>query len=137
MTVPLLTITVFLPLVGAAVIVLFGGERRARWIALATTLATLAVSVPLYVGFDKGKCADPLQFEDKFAGWIPMWNIDYRVGVDGISLPFILLAGLLTVLCVGASWTAVRTRVREFYAALLIAETEARRDRLAASLTVR
>jgi NADH-quinone oxidoreductase subunit M len=52
-----------------------------------------------------------------------MWNIDYRMGVDGISLPFIFLAAVLTVLCVSVSWTEVRTRVPEFYAALLVAET--------------
>jgi NADH-quinone oxidoreductase subunit M len=123
---PLLTVTTFLPLVGAAVIMLCGRERLARWIALATTLATLAVSAPLYCSgypwsFDKQSSA--LQFVDKYEGWIEIWNIDYELGVDGISLPFIFLAAVLTVLCVSVSWTAVRTRVPEFYAALLVAET--------------
>ncbi len=117
---PLLTIITFLPLVGAAVILLSGSERLTRWIALATTLATLAVSAPLYWTFDKTSSA--LQF-DESAEWIPEWNIVYRMGVDGISLPFIFLAAVLSVLCVGVSWTAVSTRVREFYAALLVAET--------------
>ncbi len=119
--IPLLTVTTFLPLVGALLIVLVGSERFARWTALATTLATLAVSAPLYLDF-KTNTSD-LQFVDKYANWIPMWNVDYQLGVDGISLPFIFLAALLTVLCVGVSWTAVRTRVRTFYAALLVAET--------------
>ena len=117
---PLLTITTFLPLAGAVVIMLCGRERLARWIALATTLATFAVSVPLYVDFDKD--LSDLQFVED-VGWIPAWNINYTMGVDGISLPFIFLAALLTVLCVSVSWTAVRTRVPEFYAALLVAET--------------
>ncbi len=117
---PVLTTTTFLPLVGAALILLLGSERLARSIALATTLATLAVSAPLYWYFNKGSSA--LQFVES-RGWIPSWNITYGMGVDGISLPFIFLAALLSVLCVGASWTAVRTRVREFYAALLVAET--------------
>ena len=117
---PILSITTFLPLVGAALILLVGGERRARWIALITTLATLAISAPLYWTFDKGSSA--LQFVES-AEWIPAWNIAYSMGVDGISLPFIFLAALLSVLCIGVSWTAVQTRVREFYAALLVAET--------------
>jgi NADH-quinone oxidoreductase subunit M len=117
---PVLTTTTFLPLVGAALILLFASERLARWIALATTLATLAASLPLYLHFDKASSA--LQFVES-AGWIPSWNIAYGMGVDGISLPFIFLATLLSVLCIGASWAAVRVRVREFYAALLVAET--------------
>ncbi len=116
---PLLTATTFLPLVGAALILL-GGERRARWIALVTTLATMAVSAPLYLHFDKASSA--LQFVES-ADWIPSWNISYTVGVDGISLPFIFLTSVLSVLCVGGSWTAVRTRSREFYVALMVAET--------------
>ena len=123
---PVLSTTTFLPLAGAVVILLVGGRRLARWIALATTLATLAVSAPLYWsgangGFDK--TSGNLQFVDVYADWIPAWNIKYEMGVDGISLPFILLAAVLTVLCVGVSWSAVRTREREFYAALLVCET--------------
>ena len=117
---PILTATTFLPLVGAVAILLFGGERLARWIALGTSLATLAVSAPLYWRFDK--TSSRLQFVES-ANWIPTWNIAYGMGVDGISLPFIILAAVLTVLCVSVSWTAVRTRVPEFYASLLVAET--------------
>jgi len=116
---PVLTVTTFLPLAGAALI-LPGSERRARWIALATTLATLMVSAPIYLRFDKASGA--LQLEES-ATWIPSFHIAYGMGVDGISLPFISLASLLSILCVAASWTAVQTRVREFYCALLVAET--------------
>ena len=117
---PVLTATTFLPLAGAVLILLVGSDRLARLIALATTLATVAVSAPLYLYFDKTSSA--LQFVE-VREWIPSWNIAYSMGVDGISLPFIFLAALLSVLCVGASWTAIQTRVREFYAALLVAET--------------
>ena len=117
---PVLTATTFLPIVGAVVILVLASQRYARWIALATTLATLAVSAPLYWSFDKS--SSTLQFVES-ADWIPTWNISYGMGVDGISLPFIFLAALLSVLCVGGSWTAVGTRVKEFYAALLVAET--------------
>ena len=115
-----LTATTFLPLVGAVLILLVGSERRARWIALAATVATLAVSVPLYRYFDKASSA--LQFVES-RDWIPSWNIAYSMGVDGISLPFIFLSSVLSVLCVGASWSAIQSRTREFYAALLVAET--------------
>ena len=115
-----LTATTFLPLVGAVVILLVGRERLARWIALAATVATLAVSVPLYRDFDKASSA--LQFVES-RDWIPSWNIAYSMGVDGISLPFIFLSSVLSVLCIGASWSAIQRRVREFYAALLVAET--------------
>ena len=115
-----LTATTFLPLVGAVVILLVGSERLARWIALATTVATLAVSAPLYRSFDKASSA--LQFVES-RDWIPSWNIAYGMGVDGISLPFIFLSSVLSILCIGASWSAIQSRVREFYAALLVAET--------------
>ena len=117
---PILTATTFLPLVGAALILVLGSDRLARWVALATTVATLAISAPLYSNFDKASSA--LQFVES-ADWIPAWNISYSMGVDGISLPFIFLASILSVLCVSVSWTAVGTRVREFYSALLVAET--------------
>ena len=117
---PILTATTFLPLVGAALILVLGSDRLARWVALATTVATLAISAPLYWNFDKASSA--LQFVES-ADWIPAWNISYSMGVDGISLPFIFLASILSVLCVSVSWTAVGTRVREFYSALLVAET--------------
>jgi len=118
-TYPILSVTTFLPLVGAAAI-FFLNERLARWIALATTLATLALSVPLYLQFDKASSA--LQFVE-VARWIPSWNVSYGMGVDGISLPFVFLSVLMSVLCVAVSWTAVQTRVRDFYAALLVSET--------------
>ncbi len=116
---PILTATTFLPLLGAA-LVLALGDRLARWIALATTLLTLAVSLPLYLDFDK--TTSGLQFVESVP-WIPSWNIAYGMGVDGISLPFIFLSVVLSVLCVSVSWTAVQTRVRDFYAALLVSET--------------
>ena len=119
MSYPILTTTTFLPLIGAAAI-LFSSERLARWIALATTLATIAVAVPLYLRFDKTSSA--LQFVEAVP-WIPSWNVGYGMGVDGISLPFIFLSALVSLLSVSVSWTAVQVRVREFYAALLVAET--------------
>ena len=116
---PILTVATFLPLLGAAAILVFT-ERVARWIGLATSIVTFAVTVPIYLRFDK--TSSDLQFVETVS-WIPSWNVVYALGVDGISLPFILLSAVLSVLCVGVSWTAIQTRVREFYAALLLAET--------------
>ena len=129
---PILTLMTFLPLAGAVLILLLGGAERAREIALAVSLATLVVSAPLYWNFDKDKSG--LQFVDvETAEWIPGWdmtdatggdgNIDYAMGVDGISLPFVLLSAMLTVLCVMVSWSSVRERVPQFFALLLLAET--------------
>jgi NADH-quinone oxidoreductase subunit M len=119
---PILSLATFLPACGAVLLLLIGSNRLARWFAFATTLATMCVLAPLYLYFEKGPNAEPLQFVDS-AVWIPTWNITYRLGVDGISLPLILLTGVLSVLCVGASWTSIRKRETEFYASLLFAET--------------
>jgi len=116
---PILSVITFLPLAGAAVILLTG-QRPARWIALVTTVATLGLSMPLYQAFDKSSGA--MQFAES-RPWIPAWSVVYGMGVDGISLPFIFLSVVLCVLCVAASWTAIQERPREFYSALLVAET--------------
>lgn len=117
-TYPILTVATFLPLMGIGAIFLFP-ERMARWVALVTTFATLAVSLPLYFEFDKTSSA--LQFVET-RPWIESWNVGYTMGVDGISLPFILLSAIVTVLCVAVSWNAIQAHVRGFYAALLGAE---------------
>jgi NADH-quinone oxidoreductase subunit M len=116
---PVLTVVTFLPLAGAVAVFLFG-ERLARWVALTFALATLAMCTPLYLHFDKSSSA--LQFVET-RDWVRSWNVVYSVGIDGISVPFVLLSALFSVLCVSASWAAVQTRTREFYAALLVAET--------------
>ncbi len=119
-TYPLLTVTTFLPFLGAILVLLFSNQRSARWIALLTTIATLSATAPLYWNFDKS--SSNLQFVESVE-WIPAWGVSYGLGLDGISLPFVLLAAILSILCVSGSWTAIDTRAKEFYAALLIAET--------------
>ncbi len=121
-----LSITTFLPLVGALfILVLIKGEeqdvaRNARWAALFTSLATFAASLIVLAGFD-GSTAD-FQLVEKIA-WIPGFNINYEMGVDGISIWFVLLSTLLTPLCILASWEAIKTRVREYMIAFLVLET--------------
>ncbi|MBI4229500.1 MAG: NADH-quinone oxidoreductase subunit M, partial [Planctomycetes bacterium] len=117
---PILSAITFLPLAGGGLVLLAGGGRRARWIALAVMLATLALAGALWISFDRGSGA--LQFVEERA-WIPVWNIAYGMGVDGISVPFLLLTSILGVLCVGVSWKAIGERAREFYALLLVAQT--------------
>ena len=122
---PLLSITTFMPLVGAlAILLLRGGEeetaRIARWIALWISLATFAVSVEMWAAFDPSR-AD-FQLIEK-ADWLPDFNIGYRMGIDGISLFFVLLSTFLTPICVLASWFAVTRRVKEYMIAFLVLET--------------
>jgi NADH-quinone oxidoreductase subunit M len=122
---PLLSLTTFLPLLGVLAIMLLRGSdeetaRLARWIALWTSLATFALSVEVWAAFDPSR-AD-FQLMEK-ADWLPDFNIAYRMGVDGISLFFVLLSTFLTPMCVVASWVAVTKRVREYMIAFLVLET--------------
>ncbi|MCP3466055.1 MULTISPECIES: NADH-quinone oxidoreductase subunit M [unclassified Bradyrhizobium] len=121
---PILSVTTFLPLVGALLVYLVRGEdeaakRNSRWIALWTTLITFAVSLLLVARFDPS-IAD-FQFVEK-ANWLAA-GITYHMGVDGISLPFVILTTALMPLCIIASWKAIQNRVREYMMAFLILET--------------
>ncbi len=122
---PILSIVTFLPLVGVAMILAIRGEealvaRNARWVALWTSLVTFAVSLVLWFGFDTGNPG--FQFEER-TDWLPDFGISYHMGVDGISMPFVLLSTLLIPICVLASWDAVQHRVREYMIAFLVMET--------------
>ncbi len=124
---PLLSLVTFLPLVGVGFIMTSRGEeavvaRNARNIALSTSVIVFALSIVLWVEFDPSTAA--FQFVER-ASWISIGGvtINYHMGIDGISLFFILLSTLLTVLCVGASWTNVHSQVREYMIAFLVLET--------------
>ncbi len=116
---PWLTLVVFLPLLGVAAILLVE-EALAKWVALGISSLVFLVSLPLWVLFDESTPA--MQFVEAHQ-WIASPSINYAVGVDGISLPLVLLTTLLTPLCVLVSWTAIETRVREFVISLLVMET--------------
>lgn len=121
---PILSVLIFLPTVGAAFVFVIRGEaeivaQNARNVALWTSLITFALSLLLWTGFDTGTAA--FQFEER-APWIAE-GIDYHLGVDGISMLFILLTTLLTPICVMASWESIQTRVKEYMIAFLIMET--------------
>ena len=122
---PILSVTTFLPLVGAAFILVQRGDeetvaRVSRYAALWTSLATFVLSLFIWIGFDPGSAK--FQFVER-AEWIRSYQIDYHMGVDGISLFFVLLSTLLTPLCVLASWEAITQRVREYMIAFLVLET--------------
>ena len=117
---PVLTVTTFLPLAGAFLILLIRNDVLIRWLALATTAATFMVSLPIYTHFDK--TSYKMQFAE-IHPWIPAWNINYTVGVDGISVLFIILVTILSILCVSVSWKAIQKKTKEFFVSLLIMET--------------
>jgi NADH-quinone oxidoreductase subunit M len=122
---PLLSLVTFLPIVGVLFIFRLRGAaddvaNNARWIALWTSLATFLLSVYLWWQFDPAS-AD-FQFVER-ARWLPQYNITYHMGVDGISLFFVLLSTFLTPICVIASWAPITTRVKEYMIAFLVLET--------------
>jgi NADH-quinone oxidoreductase subunit M len=122
---PLLSLLTWLPMVGCVVIMSVRGDEatvasNARWTALWTSLIVFALSVVLWVRFDQ---SDPgFQFVES-ATWLPQWGIAYKMGVDGISVLFVLLSTVLTPICILASWESITVRVREYMLAFLVLET--------------
>src|SRR6201987_5958173 len=122
---PILSVVTFLPAFGALLVYLLarGGDeaanRNARWIALWTTLITFVVSLILVWRFDPAQ--PDFQFVEK-APWLAS-AITYHMGVDGISLPFLILTTTLMPLCIIASWKSITMRVREYMMAFLLLET--------------
>ncbi len=122
---PLLTIITFLPMIGVLFLLMIRGDdemvaRNARLVALWVSGFTFIISLALVFGFDA--TASGYQFEE-FRDWLPGTGISYHLGVDGISMPFILLSTLLTPLSILASWKAITHRVREYMIAFLVLET--------------
>ena len=122
---PVLSLITFLPLIGVLFILLVRGDeatvaRNARYTAIWTSSATFIVSLFLWINFDN-TTAD-FQFVEKLE-WIPEFNTSYHLGVDGISVFFVLLSTALTPICVLASWKSITKRVREYMIAFLILET--------------
>jgi len=116
---PILSTVIFLPVLGAILILLNrrSWELLTKWIALGTSIATFLLSIPLFTTF--GMSTYKMQFVEKHS-WIPDWNIYYFIGVDGISVLFILLSTLTAILCVLISWEAITKKVKEFYISILL-----------------
>ena len=125
---PLLSIVTFAPLVGALLILVMvrgdreATDRNARWLALWASLATFLISLLIWINFETGT-AD-FQFVERVA-WFSFpggYTLNYHMGVDGISMMFVLLSTLLTPICILCSWE-IKSRVREYMAAFLVLET--------------
>ena len=107
------------PFLGIAVLVFVQDREWIRRTALAATLLDFGLSLMLWAGFDVGN--QGMQFVERMP-WMPTFNIQYAVGVDGISLPLVVLTTLLCPLCVLCSWRSINTRVRAFMMLILLVE---------------
>src|SRR6187402_2083494 len=117
----LLSLLTWLPIAGGLVVLLLGERniRLGRWVALATSVVVFGASIPRWTGFDPGTFE--LQFREQLP-WIPALHSTYFLGVDGISMPLIVLTTLITVPVILAAWTVIESRPAQYYAAFLIME---------------
>ncbi|MFV0665000.1 NADH-quinone oxidoreductase subunit M [Denitromonas sp.] len=117
---PLLSLAIWVPIVGGLLVLATGSDRNApmaRSMALLTSVIGFLVTIPLYTGFDNGTSA--MQFVE-LARWIPAFNVHYYLGVDGLSVLFVLLNSFVTILVVVAGWEVIKTKVAQYMAAFLI-----------------
>lgn len=117
---PLLSVAIWLPIIFGLLVLATGNDRNARLariIALVGAVLSFLVTIPLYTGFDK--MTSDMQFV-VLADWIPRFNIHYHLGVDGISVLFVLLNSFFTPLVVIAGWKVIEKRVAQYMAAFLI-----------------
>ena len=114
----LLSLAIWVPIIGALVVFAAGAEKNlARWAALAVAFAGFAITLPLYSNFDVTQVG--MQFVEQ-RSWIPRFNIEYLLGVDGISVLFILLNSFITIVVVIAGWEVIEEKVSQYMGAFLI-----------------
>jgi NADH-quinone oxidoreductase subunit M len=116
---PILSFVVWLPILGGLLVLAAKDAVNPRPLALAVAMITFLTSLLLYTGFDTGT-AD-MQFQEK-ASWVPAFNVFYHLGIDGISMPLIILTTFTTVLVVLAGWEVIKERPAQYMAAFLIME---------------
>jgi NADH-quinone oxidoreductase subunit M len=118
---PILSIVIWLPILAGIAVLMLGSERAvlAKRVALAASVVTFAASIPLYTGFDVTSAS--MQFVERVP-WINRFNAFYELGVDGISLPLILLTTFLTPLVVLAGWEVIKLRPAQYFASFLLLE---------------
>ncbi len=116
---PILTTLIWLPIIAGMLILFVGRDRPslAKWLSLITTVVTFIISIPLWTGFDTTISA--MQFEEKIA-WIPQFNIYYHLGVDGLSMPLVLLTTFTQILVIASAWEVIKERVEQYMGAFLI-----------------
>lgn len=116
----MLSLAIWTPIFFGVVLLALGRDDQAktvRWIALIGAVVSFAVTLPLYQGFQLGTSA--MQFVEK-ASWIERFNVNYTLGVDGISLWFVLLTAFINVIVVIAGWEVITERVNQYMGAFLI-----------------
>jgi len=114
----LLSLAIWIPIAAGLLVLACGDARKAtRWVALGGALLGFLVTIPLYTQFQLGNPG--IQFE-QLIPWIERFNINYHLGVDGISVLFVLLNSFITILVVIAGWSVIETRVAQYYAAFLV-----------------
>ncbi len=117
---PLLSLLIWLPIAGGLLVLGTGANASlSRWVSIAVSLVTLVLSVPLFTQFDGATSA--MQFVE-LVPWITTYNVNYHLGVDGISAPLILLTTFTTVIVVVAGWEVIKKDVAQYMAAFLIME---------------
>jgi NADH-quinone oxidoreductase subunit M len=118
---PYLSVLIWLPIAAGIVVLLLGDKKigAARWVALLAAVTTLIISLPLVAHFNSGT-AD-FQFVEK-AGWIARFHSYYALGLDGISMPLVVLTAFITIPVIIAAWTVIEARPAQYYAAFLIME---------------
>lgn len=119
---PLLSLVIWLPILGGLAVLAASrhtSDANVRWMALAVSAVTFLISLPLFFSFDSS--THEMQFVE-MAAWIPTLNINYHLGVDGISMPLILLTAFSTIFVVAAGWEVIKDRVAQYMAAFLIME---------------
>ena len=117
---PLLSLAIWVPVLFGLGVLLTGDDRDApaqRWLALTGAITGFLVTIPLWTGFDTHTAA--MQFEE-FVPWIEQFNINYHLGIDGISMLFVLLNSFVTITVVIAGWTVIESRVAQYMGAFLI-----------------
>ena len=117
-----LSLAIWLPIIGGVAVLLTGGDAyagRARVISVIVALAAFIVTLPLYIGFNAHTAT--MQFQEQHV-WIAAFNIHYRLGIDGISMLFILLTSFTTLLVVIAGWQVIQQKVAQYMAAFLFME---------------
>ncbi|MEA2079185.1 MAG: NADH-quinone oxidoreductase subunit M, partial [Pseudomonadota bacterium] len=116
---PLLSLVVWIPIFGGLLLLALSGCCNPRPIALAVAVITFLLSLLLYSGFDSSTAA--MQFQES-AAWIETFKVNYHLGVDGISVPLIILTTFTTVLVVLAGWEVIKEKPAQYMASFLIME---------------
>ena len=118
--IPLLSLAIWVPILGGLLVLATGSDRNAplaRMLAFAVAVAGFVVTIPLYTGFDTTTSA--MQFVE-LTSWVPRFNVNYHLGVDGLSVLFVILNALITILVVMAGWQVIQDKVAQYMAAFLI-----------------